>query len=279
MPRKRWRSVSGGQREKEGQSNQRRRALLLMVHLAAFATTSVAQVRGEPRASPPHGLVPTLVRVVPVLQRFLVNLPHHFELPAVNDRLGARLLAGYGAVVVAGDGVMVPPRTIFSSEEEVADFQSGLRVSEGKYQLQAAAAEALAEARADAQRHGLRISPADEAAAGRSYADTVTLWRNRIEPALRYWILRGRLDTWAARDIRSLTAREQTLAILRLEQEGMFFGAGFAKSILSSVAPPGTSQHLALLAFDVKEHRNPTVRIGDKPPGRLRPKTPKTRFT
>jgi hypothetical protein len=198
---------------------------------------------------------------LPVLdERFLSNLPRNFVLPASVDGLDARLLAEYGAVLVAGNGVTVPPSSIFSSEEEVAGFQSGLRISGGKYRLQAVAAEALAAAQAEAQRHGRRISPADVDAAGRSYAYTVTLWKSRVEPALRYWTRHGRLHTDTAIDIRSLTPPEQTLAIIRLEQQGMFFGAGFAKSILSSVSPPGTSQHLALLAFDVKEHRDPMVR-------------------
>jgi hypothetical protein len=40
----------------------------------------------------------------------------------------------------------------------------------------------------------------------------------------------------------------------------MFFNLDFSRSILSSVAPPGASQHLALLAFDVKEHEDARVR-------------------
>ncbi len=174
--------------------------------------------------------------------------------------LDARLRAEYGAVLIAGNGVIVPPRTIFSNEEQVAEFQSGLRTVGGKYKLQAAAAEALAAAQAEARRHGLSISPAGLDAAARSYGDTVKLWKSRVEPALRHWMLRGRLKAEAAAEIRSLPPLEQTLAIFRLEQQGLFFGTGFAKSILSSVAPPGSSQHLALLAFDVKEHRDPAVR-------------------
>jgi hypothetical protein len=64
----------------------------------------------------------------------------------------------------------------------------------------------------------------------------------------------------AAVKIRSLSPRVQTLAIIALEQQGILFGTGCAKSILSSVAPPGASHHLALLAFDVKEHGQPAVR-------------------
>ena len=54
--------------------------------------------------------------------------------------------------------------------------------------------------------------------------------------------------------------REQASAILKLEGRGLYFSKDFSKSILYSVAIPGASQHLALLAFDVKEHANPTVR-------------------
>ncbi len=222
-----------------------------MVHVAACWT----------HASPPHVVVPAPGRAVPALDEcFLVNIPIKFVLPAADGGLDVRLLAEYGAVLVAGNRVTVPLRSMFLSEEEVANFQSSLRISGGKYKLQAVAAEALAAARADARRHGRRISPAGVDAAARTYEDTVKLWRSRVELALRHWLLQRRLDTEAASDIRSLAPREQTLAILRLEQQGMFFGAGFARSILSTVAPPGTSQHLVLLAFDVKEHRDPAVR-------------------
>jgi hypothetical protein len=43
--------------------------------------------------------------------------------------------------------------------------------------------------------------------------------------------------------------------------EGMYFSLDFSKSILSSVAPPGASQHLALLAFDVKEHEDAKAEV------------------
>jgi len=53
---------------------------------------------------------------------------------------------------------------------------------------------------------------------------------------------------------------EQGAEILRLEGRGLYFSKDFSHSILSSVAIPGASQHLAMLAFDVKEHDNPAVR-------------------
>ena len=37
----------------------------------------------------------------------------------------------------------------------------------------------------------------------------------------------------------------------------MFFAKDLSKSIIYSVAPPGASQHLSLLAFDLKEFGEP----------------------
>ena len=40
----------------------------------------------------------------------------------------------------------------------------------------------------------------------------------------------------------------------------MFFSKDLSKTIIYSVAPPGTSQHLSMLALDVGENENPKVR-------------------
>ncbi|HWS55608.1 MAG TPA: hypothetical protein VN228_15825, partial [Pyrinomonadaceae bacterium] len=53
---------------------------------------------------------------------------------------------------------------------------------------------------------------------------------------------------------------EQVAAVLELERDGMYFSTDFSKSILHSVAAPGASQHLAMLAFDVAEFRDARVR-------------------
>jgi hypothetical protein len=60
--------------------------------------------------------------------------------------------------------------------------------------------------------------------------------------------------------IRSLTPYGQVSEVLRLEKRGMYFAKDLSKSIIYSVAPPGTSQHLSMLAFDVAEHENSRVR-------------------
>jgi hypothetical protein len=48
--------------------------------------------------------------------------------------------------------------------------------------------------------------------------------------------------------------------VLELEKSGVYFSKDLSKSILYSIAAPGTSQHIAMLAFDVIEFDNPRVR-------------------
>ncbi len=53
---------------------------------------------------------------------------------------------------------------------------------------------------------------------------------------------------------------EQVRAVLDLEKDGIFFSKDFSKSILYSIAAPGTSQHLAMLALDVEQFADERVR-------------------
>jgi len=48
--------------------------------------------------------------------------------------------------------------------------------------------------------------------------------------------------------------------VLSLEEQGIYFAKDLSKTILYSVAPPGASQHLSMLAFDVAEFNEPRVR-------------------
>jgi hypothetical protein len=57
-----------------------------------------------------------------------------------------------------------------------------------------------------------------------------------------------------------LSPFEQVPEIFKLEAKGIFFSKDLSKSIIYSVAPPGTSQHLSMLALDIKEHNNSEVR-------------------
>ena len=63
-----------------------------------------------------------------------------------------------------------------------------------------------------------------------------------------------------AERIRNLAPVEQIPEILELEEQGIFFSKDLSKSTVYSVAPPGTSQHLSLLAFDINEYNDPIVK-------------------
>ena len=182
------------------------------------------------------------------------------------DSVSRRLLEEYGAMFVAADSVRVPPVCVFRSREEVAKFQDeatfrAATIGSIRIELQPAAMEALLEARDEALQGGLDITPRGGAeAARRCYDDTLRLWNTRFKPALDYWMAQNRLSCEQCDRLRALDPHEQVAAVLELEESGIFFSKDFSKSILYSVAAPGASQHLAMLAFDVAEFRNEDVR-------------------
>ena len=182
------------------------------------------------------------------------------------DPVARRILNEYGAVFFASGGATPPPVCIFNGAEEVESFQREAKVSAQDFggvvvELQPAAMRALLAARAEAQVEGLDITPRDGSeSARRGYADTVRLWNSRLLPALEYWRGQGRLTDEEAERVRRLPIREQVGAVLELERAGVYFSKDFSKSILYSVAAPGASQHLSLLAFDAAEYGDVRVR-------------------
>jgi hypothetical protein len=182
------------------------------------------------------------------------------------DPVARRILNEYGAVFFASGGATPPPVCIFAGAEEVETFQRTARVEAQEIggvliELQPAAMRALLAARTEAQVEGLDITPRDGSeSARRGYADTVRLWNSRLLPALEYWRAQGRLSDEEAARVRQLPVREQVGAVLELERVGVFFSKDFSKSILYSVAAPGASQHLSLLAFDAAEYGDEGVR-------------------
>ena len=180
------------------------------------------------------------------------------------DVLTRRVLEEYGAMFVA-EGVALPDACVLESEEAVERFQreAGWRaeVLDGAaIELQPPAMAALMNAREAAAHTGLLVTPRGGSEAGRrSFADSLRLWRSRCDPALEHWCAEGRLDGAEAERLRGLPLREQASAVLELESGGIFFSKCFDKSILQSVAAPGASQHLAMLAFDVTEFQDARV--------------------
>ena len=120
--------------------------------------------------------------------------------------------------------------------------------------------KALKEAVAEAEASGAKITPRGSDAAKRSYDDTVTLWASRVDPGLTHWVGAKKISSADAQRIRSLSPYEQVPEIFKLESQGIYFSKDLQKSIIYSVAPPGSSQHLSMLALDVTEHESAKVR-------------------
>ena len=181
------------------------------------------------------------------------------------DTLTRRVLEEYGAMFVA-EGVALPDACVLESEEAVERFQreAGWRaevIDGAVVELQPPALDALLGAREEAAYSGLLVTPRGGSEAGRrSFADSLRLWRSRCDPALDHWCAEGRLEGHEAERLRRLPLREQASAVLELERGGIFFSKDFKKSILQSVAAPGASQHLAMLAFDIFEFRDEQMR-------------------
>ncbi len=182
------------------------------------------------------------------------------------DDVACRVLHDYGAMFLGTKDILPPPLCVFTSEEEVSQFQNAAgwrsaEFGEDVIELQPAAMAALLKARDAAQTEGLDISPRDGAeGARRNYADTVRLWNSRFLPALIHWTAVGRLSQETANRLRSLPVSAQVSEVLELEKDGIFFSKDLSKSVLYSIAAPGTSQHIAMLAFDANEFLNARVR-------------------
>lgn len=181
------------------------------------------------------------------------------------DPVSRRVLEEYGAIFMAKD-VLPPPVCVFTSDEEVNRFQERAGYAAEMFgfdevQLQPEAMKQLLKAREEAQKEGLDITPRDGAeAARRSFDDSLQLWHTRFQPALDYWLAQGRLTEAQVANLKTLPLRSQIAEVLELEKSGIYFSKDLSKSILYSIAAPGTSQHIAMLAFDVNEFDNPRVR-------------------
>jgi len=193
---------------------------------------------------------------------FRKHLPKGFVLPV--DPVGQRLLKDYGALFVA-KGVAVPMTVIFEDEEAVAAFQQKagserVMIGGNSVELQSPALHALKEAIEDAAKIGLNIAPRSSDSSKRNYKHTVDLWASRVNPGLSHWVAVGRIKATDAARIKALSPFEQVPEILALEEKGIWFSKDLSKSIVYSVAPPGTSQHISMLALDVAQFDDARVR-------------------
>lgn len=233
---------------------------LYILVLIVIVGTSAAEVAAQP--APPTDFRQIVERI------FEKEYKLEFETvcPITTDWVAARIFREYGAVFVAKGGVMLPPRCIYASDAQLdklhADLDKQTETIDGvTITLQRPAMAALLEARKDAAKRRLRISPrGGPTAAARNYATTVALWKSRVDPGLRAWQRRGRIKPTDALAAAQMPTRRQVEQVLAWEQEGIFFSTDLSKSIMYSVAIPGASQHNFMLALDVAQFGNANVR-------------------
>lgn len=240
------------------------RTLLTILVLIGLGVSSLtAPLAVEAGISVPDTAMERMLMENRVNPKYFKALPKNFEFPT--DDSGELLLREYGAVFVTRNGAVPPSKIVFDNEEEVQEWQRSVkteteRIGGINIELQKPAMRALESAVKQARREKLTISPRGVDSGRRGYNQTVNLWKSRVDPGLIYWVGRGRLRAEEADRIRRLPIRAQVSEILTLERFGLFFAKSLNKSIIYSVAPPGTSQHIAMLALDVKEFDNPRVR-------------------
>lgn len=183
-----------------------------------------------------------------------------------DEAIASRLLSEYGSIFAAADSVKLPAKCVFEDESQVAEFQRGSRprselMSGVTIELQDAAMAALIAAQAEAAKLKLRITPLDGSIAGkRSYSDTIRIWDSRYLKALDHWVRRRKISIEHADIARKDDVITQIRKVMDWENDGLNFGTNIKGSIFSSTAPPGTSQHLSMLAFDVVQYSNRSVR-------------------
>ena len=201
------------------------------------------------------------------------------EICDLSDPVANRVFRDYGAMFVGKDDIFAGFRLIrddekirffvncvFRDEREVNSYQTSIRTKAANIggtniELREDAMEALLEAIEDGREKGVRISPrGGSIGARRSFADTARLWDSRFYPALTYWVGKGRISRQAAESAKTMSIPEQVEQVLEWESKNLWFSKDLSKSILYSVAAPGASQHIFMVALDVEQYANPQVR-------------------
>ena len=182
------------------------------------------------------------------------------------DAVESRILSEYGAIFLVNESVLPPPKCMFASADEVNKFQekAGImreNIGGAEIELQPNAMRSLLTTCEAARLQGLEITPrGGTEAARRGFEDTLRLWNSRFEPACVYWKEKGKLSDDQISKLKSLPIKQQVKEVLDLEKQEIYFNTFFNYTILNSVAAPGTSQHLSMLAIDISEFADETVR-------------------
>ncbi|MBB5686844.1 hypothetical protein [Sphingobium boeckii] len=194
---------------------------------------------------------------------FFRQLPPGFAMPT--DHLSRHLMREYGAILVSRGADVRPVTVLFADEAAVTAWQATVPMKTAivggiAVTLQSRAMEALQAAIKEASAAKLAITPAGADAARRNYARTIINWKSRVDGGLAHWRAAKKLDQAKVDAITRLSPAAQIPRILALEEQGLCFATLRDKTILRSVAAPGSSQHVFMLALDVKQHADPRVR-------------------
>jgi len=185
--------------------------------------------------------------------------------PVATNAMAKRVFDEYGAVFVVKEPSKFPDRCVFNDTADVERFQRSIKIKSAVIggvviELQEAAMDSLIEVEKDADALNLKITPLDGTIAGkRSYNDTVRIWNTRFQRALDHWVQVGKITEDDATVVRKMDTLHQVEQVIAWESDGLYFSTDFSHSIFSSTAPPGTSQHLSMLAIDIVENNDPTV--------------------
>jgi hypothetical protein len=222
----------------------------LPLMIAVIVTASALAINGQPTT----------------IEQYLADRLDDKFCAVRKDALAFRVFSEYGALYTADPRVTVPRRCVFDNDADVVRFQKSARTivsyfGNAEIELQEAAMKELLSAVAEAESRGKRITPLDGSIAGkRSFADTGRLWNSRFHRALDYWVGQGKIDAVESDSLRWQPYRKQAEQVIKWEAADICFSTNFTRSIFASTAPPGTSQHLAMLAFDVVQHADAEVR-------------------
>jgi hypothetical protein len=183
-----------------------------------------------------------------------------------SDYISKTVFSAYGAAFLVSEGARTPGSCFYENDADVQRYQKSTKytstVIDGTViELQEPAMTALLNAINEAKAENRSISPLDgPSAARRSYADTVRIWNSRFYPALAYWVGKGKIKPEEAEVAKGMDIKTQVVTVLEWEKKGMYFSTDMSKSILYATAPPGTSQHISMLAFDVVNYGDKRVR-------------------
>ena len=201
------------------------------------------------------------------------------EICDLNDPVANRIFREYGAMFVGKDAVFAGFRLVqddngikffvncvFRDEREVNSYQTSIRTKSANIggtniELREDAMDALQAAIKEGRQKGLQITPrGGSIGAKRSYQDTARLWDSRFLPALNYWVGKGRISRAEAEAAKAMDISGQVKKVFEWEDKKLWFSKDLTKSILYSVAAPGASQHIFMVALDVEQFTSKPVR-------------------